>query len=845
MANLKVHLLLTFSASKIRWWNLISRFTLSNWEYLWDKNAGYSTKLDKDQLTSVWNKNDWRKLAVPGSIQQALIDADLLLDPFFGRQSLTSLKLEKEHFWLRTEFSIPEYWDKEAVKLQFESICGIADIYLNGQWLGTSESTFLINDLEISKEQLHENQKQWLLLHFRPIKSLLAKNIEKMKSSEEEGVRAMAGYGDMFERAFIRMPQVSFKWDFGTRFIPLGLMKPVWCIEEPRLSIEDYHIYSKLKDNRAIVFWKIRITSNLSQRSKVTFILEIRKDENTWHASKELEIAPQEHQDILLRKVIFNPKLWWPNGFGESHLYEVRMVLGMRHGITGMLAIDKKSTRFGIREVRLLTDKIDGKERFTFEINGKQIFCRGANWVPSELVTLTASPSKYESLVQMISEANINMIRIWGGGIIEDRYFYELCDASGIMIWQDFPFACSLYPDWDKDFMMLIERETTSIIKELWNHPSIVLFCGDNENLWLYHEANWDTFAKRFYGERIEELLRKKCEELVPELPFWISSPASFDPNEKANSPYSGDSHNWNVWHNGAPWEAYAEDLSRFISEFGIQAPPASITVKSFIPNDELYPPHETWFHHNLDIIKLRPYLRRISEPKNLDDFCYFSQIAQAEGLKFGVESFRRRFDCSGCLIWQLNDIWPTVSWSLVDYYLRPKISYYLVKRAYNPIQLVVDDKNFLYVINDSNSWLRDTIIISLENTSGEILSDDEININIPPNTRRKIGQMQPRIRNSLSEYLFLKLKNQEYETFIYRIDPKNQKLEQPTIKLNLEGNTLILKANKLARYVHLASKGLNFSDQFFDLSPRTSKRIKILEKDLMEIGKVKVSYFL
>ncbi|MFX0061435.1 MAG: glycoside hydrolase family 2 protein [Candidatus Hermodarchaeota archaeon] len=794
----------------------------------------------------MWNKTGWKKISIPASIQQALINEGLLPNPFFGNQSLASIKLEKEHFWLRTELDIPQEWEDDTVILRFYGIDGIAEVYLNGHWLGTSESAFMAIEFELPKSRLNKNGIQQVLIYFRPIKSLLPENIEKMRRSEEEGVRAMVSYGDMFERAFIRKAQVSFDWDFGTRFIPLGLTKPVWCMKILKLSIEEYHIHSKLKDDRASVFCKIKIkTTDFDIKNQISILFDVTDGIYTWSDSKTLEPGFQHKEEILLCAQVTNPKLWWPNGFGNPDRYEARIRLGMRYGITGMILYDEKKFQFGIREVRLLTDKINGRERFTFKINGQRIFCRGANWVPSDLINLIPTSEKYSKIIQMISEANMNMIRIWGGGNIEDKHFYELCDAYGIMVWQDFPFACSLYPDWDQEFLKLVESEASSIIKELWNHPCIVLFCGDNENLWLYQEFNWDSFAKRFYGEKIERLLEDKCKELVPEIPFWISSPASKDPNENENSPYSGDSHNWNVWHNTAPWEAYAEDPSRFISEFGLQAAPEPRTVKEFIPTKELWPPQKSWFFHNLDITKLRVYLKRIGKPKNLEEFCYHSQIAQAEGLKYGIQHFRKNSECNGCLIWQLNDIWPTVSWSLIDFYLRPKISYHVVKRVYRPVQLVLDDDDFLYILNDSNSPIKSTILIFLENTSGKILEQDEIEIDIPANTKRKVGELKPKIKDSLREYLFLKLKNHECEAFVYRTDLKDQKLEQPTIKIELETNELIVTTNKLARYVKLVAKGLKFSEQFFDLSPSTPKRVKFqMKKDLTGIGTISASYW-
>ncbi|MFN2167029.1 MAG: glycoside hydrolase family 2 protein, partial [Anaerolineae bacterium] len=353
------------------------------------------------------------------------------------------------------------------------------------------------------------------------------------------------------------------------------------------------------------------------------------------------------------------PQLWWPWDHGRPDLYRLQVEVR-----DGRQVLDTTGQAVGLRQVEL-----DG---WTLRINDRPVYARGANWVPADILPGRVSEADYHDLLSLARQANMNMLRVWGGGLREKQAFYDLCDRLGILVWQEFPFACAFLTRFPRSepYLRLVEAEAGSIVRTLRNHASLALWCGGNE---------FDPGR----NEPLVSALRRVVEEEDPTRPFLPASPAN------------GDSHNWRVWHNFEPPSAYRRDSTSFASEFGLQATPSTEALKRFVPGNELWPPGPSWTYHGADLNKLRRYARPFlgEGAHSLEPFVQASQRAQAQGLKIGIEHYRRRKaqGCGGVLLWQLNEPWPAISWAIVDYDREPKPAYEMVKRLLTPVLVSVD----------------------------------------------------------------------------------------------------------------------------------------------------------
>ena len=382
--------------------------------------------------------------------------------------------------------------------------------------------------------------------------------------------------------------------------------------------------------------------------------------------------------------------------------------------------------------------------------DGVPIFAKGANWIPTDSFVGAIPNDLYARLLVAARDANMNMLRIWGGGLYEHDAFYNQCNALGILIWQDFMFACAAYPEHLADFAAEVEAEARYQVRRLRNHPALALWCGNNENQWLHDQRYWDQPDYDVPGSvYYHEVLPRVVAELDGAIPYWPGSPYG---GNDYNSQTDGDRHNWNVWHGGfdrqfgeqprgdqgpegVSYRRYAEDMGRFISEFGMHASPVLETLRRSIPEDQLYHHSPSMDHHNKDNPKNKGdnLMETVTGlPDTLEDYIDFSMIAQAEGLKFGIEHYRRRKPhCSGTLFWQLNDCWPVLSWSVLDYYGFGKAGYFYSKRVYAPVLASfkpLDDGGLeLWITNDLLQPVTDTVTVRLATFNGETLLEDTL----------------------------------------------------------------------------------------------------------------------
>jgi beta-mannosidase len=559
---------------------------------------------------------------------------------------------------------------------------------------------------------------------------------------------------------------------------------------------------------------------------------------------------------------VSNPKLWYPQPIGNPYLYNFTLIVYKNDK-----ELHNYSTKYGIREIELIQEPtLEGKS-FVISINKKKVFCKGANWVPADSIPANVSGEKYRKLIELASQANFNMFRIWGGGIYEDPLFYQLCDEYGIMVWQDFMFACAPYPDDDSEFMQQVEKEVHAVIKELRNHPSLILWSGNNENQWIHHNGAWGGRKVRLYGDVIyNELLPKLCKILDPSRPYWPSSPyGGKDPNCQDE----GDRHAWQMTlQSKDPYERvnfkrYVADKGKFITEFGHLAPSVRKSLLEFNPQKELYINSSIWKYHNNTFERgnMKAALERffiLQDKLSLEEYIISSQMLQAEALKFALEHWRRRmFNTAGVLFWMYSDCWGTTGgWTIVDYYLRLKPSYFYVKRAFEPLHISLKETSPIevWITNDTYNTYPVDIEYGIKTFGGEELIKKCKQEKFSVGGARIVGKVDTAgisqgQRSRVFCYAKVYLKNELIsQNRCFLVDFKDLELPEPKLKTVLKkisGSVYKLKlsSENFAWMVNIEFPGgISVNDDYFDIFPGENYEVSITTFKAISIADIGIS---
>jgi len=798
----------------------------------------------------------WMSAKVPGDVHSTLIEKEMIENPFFGHNDLKSKWVEEKVWWYRTEFA----YDKkqldsknEKLELTFDGLDTYATIYLNGLEIGSTNNMFIGHTFDITREVI--DGKNILAVKFDPVAYRV----------REQEKNYWAGFGK--DRIWARKAQSHFGWDWGPQILTVGIWKDVHLDKRRYAKIDSVFARTvELKDNKAIVQIDIEIDSFVRGNSyQAEIVLE---DTNQKLVQKSV-IDGKKHSFTL---EVDNPTLWWTHDLGESHLYQLMVNL-----FKDEEKIEQVNEEIGIRTIEVLQRDHEDNTRFTFVLNGVELFAKGANWIPIDSFIGSTPDSRYRQHIQLAKEANMNMLRVWGGGIYEKEVFYQECNRQGILVWQDFMFACALYPDYNKNYMQNVREEVDFAIKYLRNHPSIAIWCGNNENDWLYEvEYSAGRIDTPFYGEKIyHQLIPDLLEELDPTRLYWPSSP--FGGNDY-DSEEEGDRHNWQVWHGnieprkfggnlgqdysvtGVSFKNYKKDHTRFSSEFGMHASANRYTLERNLPEGTFYWGSDEMsyrnkdYHHQKGILLMEGYT---GVPTDIEEYMNFSMLTQAEGLKYGVEHYRRnKPQTSGALIWQLNDVWPGTSWSMVDYYLLPKASYYYARKFNNPLLLTIDhDPNEdikVWVVNDYLTNYTDRLQLTVYDFAGDQITTKEIEVAVEANKAVKVAQFTEAelLNGNKANEVVLQLRsiNKAEENIYYLRDHKDLNLPEAklTVKVDQANQEVTIVTDKFARFVklELPVEKISFSDNYFDLLPNTTKTLKIghLENEQVDLTKLTVS---
>ncbi|MCL5029643.1 MAG: hypothetical protein M1480_11590 [Bacteroidetes bacterium] len=656
----------------------------------------------KEDASKVPNKilkfSKWLKAEVPGTVQTDLLKAELIPDPFYSDNEIKLQWIGELDWHYQTSFNLPKNFSlNKKIYLIFESLDTIAEIILNDKVIDKTKNIFLEFKFEVSKLLKKKNNKL----------EVIFTSAEKYAEAEENK------YGKLpvalrSERVYIRKAQYSFGWDWGPAFLTMGISQPVFLFQPNEIHIEDFSFETlSIGDKSANIRIKFSADEPFSSRMKIKIIIKGSDQKIEYD-----EVSPVGLTEFVNEYEIKDPKLWWPNGYGESHLYDLEIKIEEKN-----IVLDELKKKIGIRTIKLDLFEND-KPTFRFIINNKPIFFKGANWIPADSFLPRVKEDKYRKLLLMASKANMNVIRVWGGGSYERNIFYDICDELGLIVWQDFMFACASYPE-NEEFLNNVKTEVEQNVKRLQHHPSIAIWCGNNENEWIWYQEQKKSYKEmpgyKIYHELIPEILKK----LDPLKPYWPSTP--FSNEEDPNSPLSGNRHQWAMWSWWVDYKKVRDDNSLFVTEFGFQSSANYKTILSVLPKDQQYTQSRIFEFHNKQVEGPERLFKFLSGhlpiKMELRDFVYLTQLNQGLALKECVEHWQFRFPQSnGSIIWQLNDCWPVASWALIDSSLIPKLSYYMVQESFSNILISTSkDGEVLKILVQNNSLNQFTGYIQID----------------------------------------------------------------------------------------------------------------------------------
>jgi beta-mannosidase len=775
-------------------------------------------------------KDKWYPASVPGCVHTDLLDQKLIEDPFYRDNEQKLQWIGKTNWEYQTTFNVtPVMFARTNIELIFEGLDTYADVFLNEAPLISTDNMF--RTWRVNAKPLVKPGANLLRIRFRsPINEVLpimARMNYELPAGNDQGEKTSP---------LTRKAPYQYGWDWGPRFVTSGVWRPVFLESWDEARLSDLQILpGNINADRAMLTAIVEINSSVER--KATLILESPTDKSV-AVMRAVTLAKGPNR-FALDFIVAHPALWWPNGLGAHPLYTFKARLLINNAL-----VDQTLKRTGLRALELRQQPDESGKSFTFVVNGVPVFAKGGNWIPADSFPSRIRKEKYRRLLESVRDTNMNMLRVWGGGIYESDDFYDLCDEMGILVWQDFMFGCSLYPG-DEAFCENVRQEASDNVKRLRNHPSIVIWVGNNEieSGWFHWgwkqklpATLWDDYLKVFYG-----VLPEVCKSLDPSRAYWPSSPSS-NLEDDPESQKMGDLHYWQVWHAAAPFSDYEKQFPRFMSEYGFQSFPQIETVDTYTvagDRDIKSPVMMAHQRHPRGNQLIREYmLREYPEPKDFESFLYVSQVLQAEGIKIGAEHLRRIMPHNmGSLFWQIDDCWPVASWSSIDYTGRWKALQYYARRFYNEILVSPHEENGslnFYIVSDRLQATPGQLQVSLLDFEGRTLWQQATNVSVAALTSKSylsipidqlIAGREPKAMFLLTE---LTLGGKSVSRNEHFFQPyKNLRLPHPEISISTlvrtrSGFSVTLTSDKLARavYLSLPNQAGSFVDNYFDLIP-------------------------
>lgn len=775
------------------------------------------------------DSSDWVPTTLPGEVHISLMDAGLIPDPFIGENEFDVQWVAETDWEFEGVIEVSEQlYNEDLIFLTFDGLDALAQVILNDSVVGEANNAFRTYSWEV-KDLLRIGINQLRIVFYSPINYVTSLQNEEPLSSLEHTHQG---------GQYLRKATYQWGWDWGPKLPPIGIWKAARLEGFSGARFESVHLNQRHHSNGEV---SVIIDATIDQWTEISLELHLLlTDPNGQKVYKTFLINDREINDHI---EVSDPILWWPNGYGEQALYKIEVILQ----VDDQHVLDKREYQIGLRTIELQKVKDAYGESFTFNINGVPIFAKGTNWIPADSFSTRITYERLDQLLGYAALAHNNMIRVWGGGFYESEDFYDLCDQYGILVWQDFMFSCSVYPLHRSEFIENIHKEVIDNVSRLRHRASLVLWCGNNEmdmgwEIWDWDRGESDKYLESYKGFFYETLPRW-ISELDPDTAYWFSSPSSATPFENSNSNEIGDAHYWDVWHGAKPFTAYRDQYPRFMSEFGFQSLPPLKTIRAFADEDHWNLTDYLIEHHQRSNSASALFMGQMAlhyrMPSDFPSLVYLTMILQAEGIRYGVEHWRRNMHrVSGSLYWQLNDCWPVASWSSIDYFGRWKALHYLSRRFFKPLLLSIEDEEKdstikVHLTSDLLEKWEGEVRWKLLRLDGEVLDCDQTQVSVDPLTSCLLyeGDYSHLDRKVKRETVFVSQLVQQSRVLTTQLAPfvrnKHLQLKDPQLKINLfQINTemvcIELKAESLARFVEISLTGADviLSDNYFDVLP-------------------------
>lgn len=779
----------------------------------------------------------WREGRVPGSLLTDLLALGEIPDPFDGDREYELQPVFEESYEYRKTFVFDPADVPGCHYLRFDGLDTLADVRLNGELILRTDNMFRSYERDVAS-LLKQGENEIVVRFGSPVRYMR----ERQREKPLFGIpMVIEGY------THLRKAHYMSGWDWGPKLPDCGIWRDVSLVSVPMARWKDVSIRQRHGEGQV----SLEIGHEVDEREPAAdrqVRVELTSPDGTIAVHTAALTTGRESISVPVER----PRLWWPNGFGEQPLYRVSVAL-LQDGEQ----LDCRAFRIGLRTLTVNTDEDEWGSRFAFEVNGVRIFSMGADYVPEDNLLGRLSRERTEKLIRDCVRANFNTIRVWGGGFYPLDDFYDLCDEAGIILWQDFMFACGLY-DFNDAFVANSLTEIEENVKRMRHHACIGLFCGNNEIEMFFDdgriensEANRRSFH-RFFDETIPELLAG----IAPDVFYWPGSPSSGVRHAESNAENRGDGHYWEVWHNNKPFADYRNTYFRYMSEFGFESMPHVRTIESFAR-----PEDRNLFSYAMECHQKNPsgnqkILAYLAEsyryPKDFASLVYVSQLLQAEAMRYGVEHWRRhRGRCMGTLYWQLNDCWPTLSWSSIDFFGRWKALHYAARKFYAPILASAceeGDSVSFHVSNETLAPIAGKLVWEARRTDGpEALGRGEADARVEALStglvcRHDFGGVLTTTADRQSVYVafaFLADGLEISSGTVLFVPTKHARLHRPSIQAELTESEdryrIALRTDRFAKSVELSVEGRDavFDDNYFDLSPGRVREIQLLKSDL------------
>lgn len=765
---------------------------------------------------------------VPGTIHTDLLNNKIIDDPFYSNNELRMDWIPECDWLYQTKFDFKGNL-KNNIDLVFEGLDTITEIYLNNIRLGGTDNMFV---------KYRYNVKKILKAKSNELK-VLFKSPTRFATDEENK------YGKLpvalnSTRVYIRKAQYSFGWDWGPTFPTSGIWRNVYLEEWSVARIESltFNTVSIYKKTAEV---EVNIEVNSSGKKDLSIEISLSNGDTFYKQKIPFTLSPKNKINFKIKE----PKLWWPNGEGEQNLYLLSVKL-----VKENIVLDEIQNNVGIKTIELILNE-NNNATFKFRVNNKDIYSKGVNWIPADSFLPRVNKKKYYELLLLAKQANMNIVRVWGGGVYEDDEFYNICDELGLLVWQDFMFACGSYPEND-NFIANVSEEVTQNVLRLQHHACLAIWCGNNENEWIWHQEQKTSYKNmpgyNIYHKVIPDILK----EIDPLRPYWPSSP--FGNDGDPNSFETGNTHQWNIWSRWIDYTEVVNDKSLFVTEFGFQGPANKDTFEKYLPIKNRNINDQVFEHHNKQVEGPERIIRFLSGhlpvKTEWDDYLYLAQLNQAFALKTCLEYWRTNGRTNGSIIWQINDCWPVSSWAIVDSEIRPKISYHFVKNSFAPQLIYFNNDGTRIKINLLNQnhlsikgKLRITII---DSDSGKTVSEKNLNVNIKKNAVTEIKSILLKDLPKNSNWIITTLLLDESENTIcknyYTLKPwKHITLEKPQLNIKVVNKNdftyIVIKSKNPVFFIDVYYPNITFSDRGFYLLPGEEIKLKIIGKQIKSLN--------